>query len=179
MKEAMAKGYGDALFEIGIEQNKLEEFRKQCDLVKATLNDEFMSLLSHPKIKKEEKKECLVNVYGQACDPLFLNFMKVMIDKNRINIILEAFDEFIADYLNYHHIEIAEVTSAFPLNEEDKKRIHDVLEKSQSQKIECRWKVDESLLAGLRVRINDQILDNSAANQLARLKEECVKAALK
>ena len=44
MKEAMAKGYGDALFEIGIEQNKLEEFRKQCDLVKATLNDEFMSL---------------------------------------------------------------------------------------------------------------------------------------
>lgn len=179
MKNIVAKGYGDALFEIGVEQNKLEEFREQCELVKATLDDKFMSLLSHPKIEKKEKKECLVNVYGQVCDPLFMNFMKVMIDKNRFNIIKIVFDEFVMDYLDYHHIEIAEVTSAIELSDLDKQRIHDVLEKSQSQKLECRWKVDASLLAGLRIRINDQILDNSAANQLARLKEEVVKTALK
>ena len=84
-----------------------------------------------------------------------------------------------ADYLAYHHIEVATITSANELSEADKKKIHEVLEEKQAQKLECKWKVDESLLAGLRIQINDQIIDNSAANQLARLKEEVVKAALK
>lgn len=102
-----------------------------------------------------------------------------MIDKNRFHLIQTVFEEFVADYLAYQHIEVATITSANELSEADKKKIHEVLEEKQAQKLECRWKVDESLLAGLRIQINDQIIDNSAANQLARLKEEVVRAALK
>ena len=47
-----------------------------------------------------------------------------------------------------------------------------------NQKVECMWSVDKALLAGLRIKINDQILDNSAANRLARLREEVVNTAL-
>ena len=53
-----------------------------------------------------------------------------------------------------------------------------MLEQKMNQKVECRWSVDKALLAGLRIKINDQILDNSAANRLARLREEVVNTAL-
>jgi len=81
-------------------------------------------------------------------------------------------------YNNHFHIAVATVASAVELDENEKKRVSEMLEQKMNQKVECRWSVDKALLAGLRIKINDQILDNSAANRLARLREEVVNTAL-
>mgnify|MGYP002514669586 CR=1 FL=1 len=46
-----------------------------------------------------------------------------------------------------------------------------MLEKRTNKKIELRCKVNEDLIAGIRIKINDDILDNSAAAHLSRMKE--------
>ncbi len=104
--------------------------------------------------------------------------MKYMIDKNRFVKFKDAVEEFEALYNNHFHIAVAAVSSAVELDENEKKRVSEMLEQKMNQKVECRWYVDKALLAGLRIKINDQILDNSAANRLARLREEVVNTAL-
>lgn len=106
-----------------------------------------------------------------------MNFMKLMIDKNRFRYIKNAFAEFDADYRELNQILVAQVKSARALKEEDKVKIKEMLEKRSNQRVECTYEVDESLIAGLRIKLDDQILDNSAANQLARLRDEVVNAA--
>lgn len=101
-----------------------------------------------------------------------------MIDKNRFSKFKEAVEEFEALYNNHFHITVAYVASAVELDEDEKQRVSEMLEQKMNQKVECRWSVDKTLLAGLRIKINDQILDNSAANRLARLREEVVNTAL-
>ena len=38
--------------------------------------------------------------------------------------------------------------------------------------------VNEDLIAGIRIKINDDILDNSAATQLSRMKNQVMKTTL-
>lgn len=177
MDNSIAKGYADALFEIAQESGKTELFREQCRFISETLTADFMRVLSHPKMSKTEKKSCIETVYGTSIDKIIMNFMKLMIDKNRFRYIKNAFAEFDADYRELNQILVAQVKSARALKEEDKVKIKEMLEKRSNQRVECTYEVDESLIAGLRIKLDDQILDNSAANQLARLREEVVNAA--
>ena len=178
MAGLIAKGYGDALFEIGMEMNCLDQFKQECEVVVSTLTLELMRILAHPKVHKQEKKELLEKIYGKEINHTLLNFMKYMIDKNRFSKFKEAVEEFEALYNDHFHITVAYVVSAVELSEDEKERVSSMLKQRMNQKVECRWSVDKTLLAGLRIKINDQILDNSAANRLARLREEVVNTAL-
>lgn len=81
MAGLIAKGYGDALFEIGMEMNCLDQFKQECEVVVSTLTLELMRILAHPKVHKQEKKELLEKIYGKEINHTLLNFMKYMIDK--------------------------------------------------------------------------------------------------
>lgn len=178
MAGLVAKGYGDALFEIGLELNRLDQFKKECGVVCSTMTPELMRIFNHPKLRKQEKKELLEKIYGKEVDHMLLNYMKYMIDKNRFSKFKETVEEFEALYNDHNHITVAYVASAVELNDDEKKRVSAMLEQKMNQKVECKWSVNKELLAGLRIKINDQILDNSAANRLARLREEVVNTAL-
>ena len=49
MADTIAKAYGDALFEIALDTNKCEEYREIVRVLKDTISDELIRLLSHPK----------------------------------------------------------------------------------------------------------------------------------
>lgn len=175
MNPSLFKSYGDALFSIAREKNQLEAYRVTCNEVRQTLNDELMSLLSHPKISKNEKKEIISSVYKEV-DPMILNFMKLMIDKNHGNHIKDAIHAFDKDYREYKEIEIAHVYSAVELSEAQKEELQSMLCSKENKAIECEYAIDSSLIAGLRIRIKDQVYDNSAFNRLTRLKNEVMRS---
>ena len=56
MAGLVAKGYGEALFEIGLECNKLDQFKQECRVVLSTMTPELAKVLNHPKVRKQEKK---------------------------------------------------------------------------------------------------------------------------
>ena len=171
MADTIAKAYGDALFEIALDTNKCEEYREIISILKDTISDELIRLLSHPKISKTEKKEIIENIYGKSVDEIFLNFFKVLIDKNRFNTVCAIFDEFNADYIQHFNIIQAQVFCARELTSDEKKRLEEKLSKKYNQKVECTYEIDESLIAGIKVKIKDQVIDNSAINRLNKMKD--------
>ena len=76
MAGLVAKGYGEALFEIGLECNKLDQFKQECHVVLSTMTPELAKVLNHPKVRKQEKKELLEKIYGKDIDHLLLNYMR-------------------------------------------------------------------------------------------------------
>ena len=65
MADSVAKAYADALFEIAVDENKCDEYRKIVRCLNDTLTDDFVRVLTHPKISKQEKKQSIEEVYGQ------------------------------------------------------------------------------------------------------------------
>ena len=171
MADSIAKAYGDALFEIALDTNKCEEYREIVRVLKDTISDELIRLLSHPKISKTEKKQIIENIYGKEVDEIFLNFFKVLIDKNRFSSVCAIFDEFDADFIQHFNIIQASVWSARELTSDEKVRLEEKLSKKYNQKVECTYEIDESLLAGIKVKVNDQVMDNSAINRLNKMKD--------
>ena len=57
MAKLVSKTYGDALFAVALEENRMDEFFEAVKVVADILrtNDEFCKLMNHPKITKEEK----------------------------------------------------------------------------------------------------------------------------
>ncbi|MCU0493466.1 MAG: ATP synthase F1 subunit delta [Chloroflexaceae bacterium] len=63
----------------------------------------------------------------------------------------------------------AEVTSAVALNDLQRDRISSDLRQRYGSDLELTFKVDESLIGGLIIRVGDQVLDNSLRARLGTL----------
>lgn len=170
MSDSIAKAYADALFEIAVDENKCGEYRKIVHCLKDTLEQDFVRVLTHPKISKQEKKACIEEVYG-SFGPIFVNFLKILIDKNRFQHVNDICDEFDMNYVEHFKIILASVTSARELSLDEKQRLNEKLEKKFGQSVECTYAVDESLLAGIKVRVGDIVYDNTAINRLTKMKD--------
>lgn len=171
MADKIAKAYGDALFEIALDLKKGDEYREIVHTLKDTMDDKLVRILSHPKISKAEKKECIDKIYGGLVDDVFIHFFKVLIDKNRFQYVCAIFDAFDDDYVQYYNIIQANVWSARELSDDEKKRLEDKLKNKYHQSVECSYEVDKLLLAGIKVKVKDQVMDNTALNRLNKMKD--------
>lgn len=170
MAGIVAKNYCDAIFTIAQEDDKLDLYKEQLMFVDFSMMEaNFYEIIGHPKISRVQKKEMLERVFQESLDPTLLNFLKLLIDKNHFKAMHEIVKEFIKNYNEVNRIQVVYVRSAVSLKDEEIKRLSDALETKLNKKIDMRITVDEDLIAGIRVKINDMVLDNSALARLERM----------
>ena len=65
MAKLVSKTYGEALFELAVEENKLDALMEEVEAVIQVLddNEDFVKLMCHPKICVEEKCSVLETVF--------------------------------------------------------------------------------------------------------------------
>lgn len=59
MAKLVSKTYGDALFEVALEKNQLDEFLDEVKAAQTAIeeNKELFKLMSHPKIVKKKNQD--------------------------------------------------------------------------------------------------------------------------
>ena len=77
---------------------------------------------------------------------------------------------------SYRGIEQAEVTTAFPLDDEDKLRLEERLGATVGKKVVLKPEVDSSIIGGIVARIGGKLLDGSTRSKLVALKRELASA---
>ena len=172
MKETgVAIRYALAIYDIAVENNKVREIHETLDsLLNLYEKDkEFKNLMLHPLIKREEKKKIANDVFSIA-DEISKNVIDYLIDKDRMSII-----RFIAaEYLKIYYKENNEisVTATFPkeINEEQRKKLLQKLENKTGKKVVLDIKIDDSIIGGGIVRINDDVIDGSIKRQMENIK---------
>lgn len=172
MKETgVAIRYALAIYDIAVENNKVLEINETLDsLLNLYEKDkEFKNLMLHPLIKREEKKKIANGVFSDA-DETSKNIIDYLIDKDRMSII-----RFIAtEYLKIYYKENNEisVTATFPkeINEEQRKKLLQKLENKTGKKVVLDIKIDNSIIGGGIVRINDDVIDGSIKRQMENIK---------
>lgn len=172
MAGVVAQSYSEALFSLAIEEKKLDVYKEQLCFLQTQMkeNPDFMRVLTHPKIHKDEKKQVLESVFASSIDHTVLNFLKLLIDKSRFQNLGDITKEFIKLYNKENGIEVAYVSSAKELSADEVRRLQETLEKKLAKKVDMRLTLDPDLIAGIRIRINDAVLDNTAKSRIERLK---------
>ena len=95
-----------------------------------------------------------------------------MVEHDQIGYIPEIYEPFIEVYKEDQNIESVLIESACPLSEDQIRQIKTVIEKKLKKNIEVRTNVVPELIAGVRVRTKDFVLDNSMLSRISNLKEK-------
>ncbi len=143
--------------------------------------DEVKEFLSNPRVSIDEKvvfvKELFANKIwtssasksfrlfdkvNKGDNPKILDFISIVIKKGRQNEIVAILKNFMHLTLKDKNIGEASVISASELSDEKKKALEEKLVATTSyEKFIVDYKVDKSLIAGLKIKIDDKVLDKT------------------
>ena len=157
MAKLISKTYGDALFELAVEEDTVDAVLEEIGQLQQVLseNGEFGRLMNHPKIIKEEKIQVAKNVFGGRLSDELLGFLIIIISKDRYRDIDAILDYFVAEVKQYKGIGVATVTTAVPLREEQCRKIERrLLDTTSYTKMEMNYLLDKSLIGGMVIRID-------------------------
>ena len=101
MAKLVSQTYGEALFEVAMEEQKTDIFLEEALVFLTTLeqNPELDKLMKHPKISKLEKEQVMDNVFKNQISDEMLGFVKLVVKKERYNELPKIF-RYLVDRIN-------------------------------------------------------------------------------
>lgn len=168
MAELVSSRYALALFEVGLELEKINEFNEGLNFLKAIFEKEtkLLQILSHPKIDKNEKKDLINNLFKGRISSEMMNFLYILIDKRREDSILNIIEKYREIFNEHENIVKVIAITAVPMEEKSKSKLITVLSNKFNKKVELHNKVDNNVLGGVLLRIENKQLDGTIKGQL-------------
>ena len=181
MAKLVSKTYGDALFEVAVEENMVDSLMEETEAVLALFreNQEYIKLLNHPKLPVEEKTALLESAFkGKASDQL-TGFLATVVDKGRFSEVEDILEYFGERVREYKKIGTAYITSAVELSDEERTAVEKrLLETTTYASLRMNFRVDAGLIGGMVIRIGDRVADSSIRTRLDNMAKELSKIQL-
>ena len=181
MAKLISKTYGEALFELAVEEEKTQIMLEEIDGIKNVFldNPEYLKFLNHPRIPVEEKVKTTETIFQGKMDKQLIGFLGIIIQKGRCENLLEILDYFLDRVKAFKGIGVAYVTTPFELKEDKKEAICKKLLATTSYKeMEMHYATDPKLLGGMQIRIGDRVVDSSIQTKLNQLQRDLLKVQI-
>ena len=175
--EEIATVYARSLFEVALEQKKLDVVREQLGQVADAVSENrgLATFFFSPYFSTEEKKDGLHKTVTDG-DPTVVNFLELLVEKHRMTELFRIRRAFEALWENENKLLPVEITSAVELDETIVKNIGDKIAEQTGREVQLSAKVDSDVLGGLVVRVGNTVLDASVQRRLERLRKELARA---
>ena len=169
-----ARVYGDSLYDLASEEKLTDAILKQLQEIREIFreNPEYITLLSEPSIKKEERTDLIEKAFGEDAERYLVNFLKILCEKNILREYEGCVEEFTKRYNADHGIIEAVVTSAVALSSDRKKALKEKLEKVSGKKVSLVTKVNPAVIAGIKVELEGVEMDGSVQGRLGDISKK-------
>jgi len=175
LRGAAARRYAQAVFDIAVEQNALDQWLRDLQtLTKLFGNEDAVAAIEDPEMREETQRRVLDDVLQRenaSVNPLATNLVYMLVDRQRLGLLPRILEEFQEMYNRSKGIIVAEVTSAVPLDEAHQREVAAKLQQITGKTVQLQVRQDPRILGGLITRIGDQLIDASVATRLAELGE--------
>lgn len=169
-----ARRYAKALLQSALEQDILDDVEKDIRFILNTVQDsrDLVVFLKSPIIKTEDKQDVLSKIFHEHIAAETMSLLRLLSEKNREDLLEDICLGFIQLYNLHEGIIQVEVTAAYELSKSQKDDLLKALASSTGKKIEMNVTVDEDIIGGLIVRIDDTVLDGSVKHKIRKLKNQ-------
>lgn len=173
MMSNVAFEYAKALFQLkDTKEEKKKFYNDLLETIEIFKDEEVYKFFIHPEIPKKVKKENIEQAYEKGD---YRDFLMVLIDNDRLNIINEIKDEYYLLLLNQDKEKLVTVYSKNLLSESYLKELKNKLEKKYQTNIILKNEIDESIIAGIKIQVDSSLTDltinSDFENLLSKLKE--------
>jgi F-type H+-transporting ATPase subunit delta len=173
--EEIAQVYARSLFEVAIEQDKLDVVREQLaeftDALSAS--HELQMFFFSPYFSTDEKQDGLRRTVTDA-DESFLNFLLLLLENHRMPVIFRVRREYDRLWRETNQLLAVQITSAVELDPSVAERVGDEIGRQTGRTVELTSAVDPDILGGIVVRVGNSIIDASIRTRLDNLRKQVV-----
>ncbi|SFU03329.1 ATP synthase F1 subcomplex delta subunit [Algoriphagus locisalis] len=173
--QRVASRYAKSIMELSLEKGRLEEVHTDFQRLTALAdsNRELALVMKNPVVNSDKKLNVLKALFAKGTDPLTMTFFEIVSRKNREEILLDVAKEFEVQYNLHHSIQVAEVTTTFPIDDMLRKEFADVVKEVSGKKtVQLVEKINPDLIGGYILTVNDRQLDESLSSKLRQLKTQ-------
>lgn len=166
----VARPYARAIFEHAQDENALDDWAGRLAFWAAVAsNDEMTARLDDPALTPGDQADMFETVVADGNDDAGRNFIRLLAQNERLAAIPDIF-------LMYEELrgqaqgEIeATVTSAFPLDDAQRKKLSDALSKRLGRSVRLVTEIDEELIGGAIIRAGDLVIDGSLKGRVDKM----------
>ena len=85
MAKLISGTYGEALFELAVEEDRLDLLAEEIQMLRQILaeNEDLEKLMNHPKISKDEKRQVMENIFKERISEELMGLLSIIITKDR------------------------------------------------------------------------------------------------
>tara|TARA_R100001015_G_C4630626_1_gene192405 strand:+ start:770 stop:1270 length:501 start_codon:yes stop_codon:yes gene_type:complete len=165
--------------QIAKEKSLLDELKADVEGILNAIreSEELSNFLNSPLIKIDKKKVILDKIFKSKINDLSLRFIMQIADQKREGLLEVICEEFIRQYNIEHNIAKVHLSTATKLNDAQRKEVLNFIDKNYDFKsVNLVETVDEDLIGGLILRIEDKQIDGSIKRKLQDIKQELIHA---
>lgn len=166
--------YALALLRLGAEHQTIASLKKELSLIDRLFSDPKIEELFHnPLIANREKSDALLKSLPSLSKEL-QRFILLVAKKNRLVVFPNIVQEALLEIEKREGIGRAQVWSASPLTDREKKNLTTLLKKKEQIDYKIDYRTDPNLIGGFRIIREDHVIDCTIRHQLDQLKKRLI-----
>lgn len=168
----LARPYAKAAFQYAVEQSSVGQWSDKLALYAAIVSDKGTAdFISRPELTGSQKAQFVSDASGNTDDKFGISFINLLAENKRLGL-LPSISELFELLKSEHESKVTvTVTSAFPVSDEQLKKIESLIQSKLGKAAEITTVEDSSLIGGVVINAGDFVIDNSVKGQVARLSE--------
>jgi len=169
----IANRYAEALLTAAEELHILKKVSDDLTVIQRIIKEshDFQHFLKSPIIKKDKKQEVFKATFGSTIQPLTLQFLSLLVEKEREEAlpgVIESFFRLQDKLLGIVHVS---VRTAAELSQQQTMELTHRFETYSKKKVQIDLSLDKELIGGFIARIGDTVFDGSVKQQLELLRK--------
>ena len=174
----VAKRYAKAMFELALEQGRLDEIAADLTKVRDSIaeNAPWREWLANPQVSAQDKQSAVHQLYGEKVSSEVLHLLLILLKNRRALLIHQVVNSYMEMLDEHKGVVHAQVSSAFPLTEAEEEHLAASLKEMTGKTVVLHKEIDPELIGGVLVRIGDRLYDGSVRGYLQRMEKQLVTA---
>ncbi|MBR0567371.1 F0F1 ATP synthase subunit delta [Azoarcus sp. L1K30] len=165
----IARPYADAAFELARGAGALGPWSEVLDrLASVAADSDMQACFNDPKMSADQLNKLMLEVAGEL-NAEQQNFIRVLVESERLQVLPEIRDLFVALKNEQEGVMEARIASAFPLDDATLASLKADLEARFKAKLDVSVSIDPELIGGVRIAIGDEVIDASVRGKLANM----------
>ncbi len=165
----IARPYAKAAFDSAVETKTLANWHTMLEALSIAYKDEFVRTF----LKNTSSLDSAIEFFNKLLEGLIddsgKNFIRILGENSRFEVLPEIFEEFERLSREYQKILTATVVSARPLSREDIEAIKAKLASKYGFEVSLSEKIDPSIIGGAVLQIGDNVIDASVKTSIQSL----------
>ena len=174
MQTEQIDGYAAALFEVARAEGALEVVEEELYKLSDVLaqSDELRATLTDTDLPPEKRQEIVQDLLGKAkATPITTSLVSFVVGAGHARDLPGIITSLVERAASDRKHAVAEIRSAVPLDEDQRKRLAQALSKNLGKDVEVKVHVDPTVLGGLSAQVGDVLIDGTVRHRLDQLKE--------